>query len=136
MTRKNQCNSCHLLNLFCNCIAHHSDSQLFALLSRFRSHCILFVRCATAFCNAAHSKRHCFIVPLHSHCTNLLLLHHCIVLHILHHTLHDIRYGFVSLFHCTLTVQIDPFYITALFYTFYLIFYTALFQTAPPLRCD
>ena len=90
---------------FCNCIAHHSDSQLFALLSRFRSHCILFVRCATAFCNAAHSKRHCFIVSLHSHCTNLLLLHHRIVLHILHHLLHDIRYGFVSLFHCILIVQ-------------------------------
>ena len=94
MTRKNQCNSCHLLNLFCNCIAHHSDSQLFALLSRFRSHCILFVRCATPFCNAAHSKRHCFIVSLHSHCTNLILVHHHIVLHILHHLLHDILYGF------------------------------------------
>ena len=48
---------------------------------------------------------HCFIVSLHSHCTNLLLLHHCIVLHILHHLLHDIRYGFVSLFHCILIVE-------------------------------
>ena len=130
MTRKNQCNSCHLLNLFCNCIAHHSDSQLFALLSRFRSHCILFVRCATAFCNAAHSKRHCFIVPLHSHCTNLLLLHHCIVLHLLHDIL------LVSLFQCIPIVQISSLTITVLFSTFYMIFYTALFQTAPSLRCD
>ena len=97
-------------NFFCNRTAHHSDSQLFALLSRFRSHCILFVRCATAFCNAAHSKRHCFIVPLHSHCTNLLLLHHRIVLHILYHVLHNILYSFVSLLHCILIVQIYPFY--------------------------
>ena len=91
MTRKNQCNSYHLLNLFCNCIAHHSDSQLFALLSRFRSHCILFVRCATAFCNAAHSTRH-----------------------------------IVSLFHCIPIVQICSFYITALFFTSYITFYTII----------
>ena len=135
MTRKNQCNSCHLLNLFCNCIAHHSDSQLFALLSRFRSHCILFVRCATPFCNAAHSTTwHCFTAfPLNKyatstspHCSShptsrstqysirlcfIISLHtHCTNLSLLHHRivlhlLHDILH--VALFQCIPIVQIS-----------------------------